>query len=146
MQTKYRMDRDTRTLILKYIRKYDGYCVWYQAERDSIFSASPKFPDGLPRPRGIKDNVLDRTVRLEALEQHPRTRVIRAIDRARELIGIDYDNDALREKLKDAIWLSCLDGRAYPFGAFDGLVGCGRTEFYSRKNRFLLDIKSRLEI
>ena len=146
MQTKYKMDRDTRTLILKYIRKYDGYCVWYQAERDRIFSTSPKFADGLPRPQGIKDSVLDRMVLLDVLEQHPRTRVIRAIDRARGLIGIDYDSAALRKKLKDAIWLSCLDGRAYPFEAFDGLVGCSRTEFYSRKNKFLLDIKSRLEI
>lgn len=146
MQTKYKMDRDTRTLILKYVRKHDEYRIWYWGEYNSIFALHPRLLDGLPSSSAVQDKMPVYMVELEALEQHPRTRVIRAIDRARGLIGIDYDSATLREKLKDAIWLSCLDSRAYPFEMFDGLVGCGRSAFYNYKNQFLNNIKITLHL
>lgn len=142
MQTKYKIDRDTRTLILKYIRKYDEYRKWYECERDRILYPSPKQADGMPRGGYVSDPTLSSAEKLELLEKEHRSRVIRAIDQARHMIGVGIDQTLEQEEtLRRCIWLSCLNAREYPFEAFAGLVACGRAQFYRYKNQFMNDIK-----
>lgn len=142
MQTKYKIDRDTRTLILKYIRKYDEYRKWYQCERDRILYPSPKQADGMPRGGYVGDPTLSAAEKLEKLEGEHRAKVIKAIDQARHLIGVDIRQTLEQEEtLRRCIWLSCLNAREYPFEAFDGLVFISRRQFYNYKNKFMNDIK-----
>lgn len=143
MQTKYKIDRDTRTLILKYIRKYDEYRKWYQCERDRILYPSPKQTDGMPRGGYVSDPTLSAAEKLERLEGEHRAKVIKAIDQARHLIGVDISQTLEQEEtLRRCIWLSCLNAREYPFESFAGLVACERAQFYRYKNKFMNDIKS----
>lgn len=142
MQTKYKIDRDTRTLILKYIRKYDEYRKWYECERDRILYPSPKQADGTPGSGKLSDPTLSSAERLEFLEKEHKSRVIRAIDQARHMIGTDISQTLEQEEtLRRCIWLSCLNAREYPFEAFDGLIFVSRRQFYRYKNQFMNDIK-----
>lgn len=140
MQTKYKIDRDTRTLILKYIRKYDEYRKWIETERDRILYPSPKIADGMPRG-GNKEPVLSAIEALEKLEKTHKARVVYAIDQAKNGIGADIADDRETEHMQRAIWLSCLNPREYPFEAFAGLIPYERRQFYKLKNAFLNDIK-----
>ena len=83
---------------------------------------------------------------LEKLELHQRARIVRAITVAREQIGADIPNEKEREKLRNAIWLSCQNGRRHNFDTFAGTVACERAQFYRYKNLFLKDIKQSLGI
>lgn len=142
MQTKYKIDRDTRTLIVKYIRKYDEYRKWYQCERDRILYPSPRQADGMPRGGYIGDPTLSAAERLARLEGEHKAKVIKAIDQARHLIGVDISQTIEQEEtLRRCIWLSCLNAREYPFEAFDGLIFISRRQFYNYKNKFMNDIK-----
>lgn len=145
MQTKYKIDRDTRTLILKYIKKYDEYRTWYQCERDRIMYPSPKQADGMPRGTTSGDPTLSAAEKLEKLEGEHRAAVIRAIDQARHLIGVDISQTIEQEEtLRRCIWLSCLNAKEYPFEVFAGIVLCERAQFYRYKNKFMNDIKDML--
>lgn len=147
MQTKYRIDRDTRTLILKYIRKYDEYRAWYQCERDKILYPSPKQNDGMPGGSDTSDPTLSAAQRLERLELTHRARVIKAIEQAKHLIGVDVMQSIEQEEtLRQCVWLSCINAKEYPFEAFDGLVFVSRRQFYRYKNKFMNDIKNALDL
>ena len=145
MQTKYKIDRDTRTLILKYIRKYDEYRKWYQCERDRILYPSPKQADGMPRGTDISDPTMSAAEKLEKLETTHRAQVVRAIEQARHFIGVDIAQTAEQEEtLRRCIWLSCVNAKEYPFEAFDGIIFVSRRQFYRYKNQFMNDIKDSL--
>lgn len=140
MQTKYRIDRDTRTLILKYIRKYDEYMTWYLSERERIINPSRQLRK-TPGSPNIGDPTLTAAQRLEQVENSHRAHVVRAIDQARLNIGTDILDEKQSLAMRRAIWLSCLNGGEYNFEAFVGLVSCERAQFYRYKNQFLNDIK-----
>jgi hypothetical protein len=143
MQTKYKLDRDTRTLILKYIRKYDEYLLWYKSERDRIISPSRQMDD-MPHGSGTSDPTLSAAERLEKLDNCHRAQVIKAIDQARFVIGHDVQDEGQQDKLRRALWLSCLNGYEYNFDTFAGMITCERRQFYNYKNEFLNTIKNLL--
>ena len=145
MHTKYRIDRDTRTLILKYIRKFDEYAAWYQCERDRILYPSPRLSDGMPKGTDISNPTSSAAERLERLGQTHRAKVVRAIEQARHFIGVDIlQTPEQEDTLRRCIWLSCVDAKEYPFEAFAGIVACERAQFYRYKNKFMNDIKDML--
>ena len=147
MQSKYRIDRDTRTLILKYIRKYDEYRKWYQCERDRIVYPTIKPYDGTPRTKNRRDPVVKAAEALERLEGSHRVKVLKAIDRAKRRIGSEIEQTREQEEtLRRCVWLSCVNPAEYPFETFAGVVACERAQFYRYKNKFLNDIKTMLGI
>ena len=146
MQTKYKIDRDTRTLLLKYIRKYDEYKKWYQCERAAIMYPSRTPGDGMPRGGYMGDPTLTAAEKLERLDDENKTRIIRAIDQARNIMFADVADDTEREKLMNAIWLSCVNPWEYPFEMFAGSIACERRQFYYYKNIFLNEIKRGLNM
>lgn len=147
MQSKYKIDRDTRTLILKYIRKYDEYLGWYRRERERIMSPGVRIYDGAPGAAGKRDPVLKAAEALERLENSHRVKVLKTIERARENIGSGILQTKEQERaLIRCIWLSCTDPSKYPFEAFAGIVACERRQFYRYKNKFLNDIKEGLGV
>lgn len=143
---RYRIDWDSRVVVLKYIRKYEQYKQWLEAERDKIMQPSPKETDGMPRGSGVTNLPLASVEALERLEQTHRAKVVRAIDGARAVMCADIEDEGVREAVCRAIWLSCQDGGKYAFEAFAGTIPYERAMFYFRKNEFLLEIKKRLGI
>lgn len=146
MQTKYKIDRDTRTMLLKYIRKYDEYRKWYQCERDAILYPSPAARDGMPGGGYVSDPTLSATEKLERLDNENRTRIVRAIDQAKNTLCPLIMNEAQRQRAVNAIWLSCLNGKEYSFECFCGLVPFERAQFYRYKNEFLNKIRIELNM
>lgn len=143
MGKRNKMDNATRTIVLKYIVKYDDYKARYQAERERAIYAAPVL-SGLPGGSGVSNPTLASVEALERLETEHYVRVMRAIESAREMIGCDIEDDDARETLKRAVWLSCQNRYAYPFEAFAGAVCCERTRFYDYKWDFIRDVKERI--
>lgn len=140
---QYTIDRDTRTLILKYIAKYDEYLLRYEAEKYRAIYPGVKLSD-MPKGSDTSNPTLSAAQRLEEIEQKHYVRVIKAIDQAKGLIGNDVPDDRAREALRRAIWLSCLNRTDYPFEVFGGTICCERATFYRYKNEFLNHIKGAL--
>lgn len=141
MTRKYKIDRDTRTLLLKYIRKYEEYRKWYEHEKNAILYPSPANKDGMPRGGYISDPTLSAAEKLEELEKSHKATVVKAIDKARETLCDDIMDKELREKTIGAIWKSCIDAEAYNFEALAEIVPYERRKFYYLKNEFLGRIK-----
>lgn len=144
MNRRYSMDRDLRTLILKYVRKYEEYRQWYDMERERLEGVQAITCDGMPKAKNVVDRTLWTVLAREKLENSHRARVVRCIDEAKERIGKDGYVGKAKNALANAIWLSCLDGSQYNFEAFSGMIPCERAMFYRYKNVFLNDIKEGL--
>lgn len=143
---KYRIDWDSRVIVLKYVRKYEEYKAWLAEERKRIMEPGPAQMDGMPHGTTPGDMTAAAVEALEKLELHQRARIVRAITVAREQIGADIPDEKEKEKLRNAIWLSCQNGRKHNFDTFAGTVACERRQFYYYKNSFLLEIKKTLGI
>lgn len=68
MDERYTIDRDTRTLILKYVRKYDEYKRWMEGEKERITSLSSVRIDGTPAGTEKSDATGMAAEKLEKLE------------------------------------------------------------------------------
>ena len=77
-------------------------------------------------------------IKLHHIEELPETKRMRAVEEAKRAIGLDLP-EVMRAKLVDAIMLNCKSGRRYPYEYLD-VEGIGRTDFYQRRTRFLMDI------
>ena len=65
--------------------------------------------------------------------------MVESIDNALCNIGSDLINPQLQDKLRKAIWESTLDGREYPYEAWDLPTIC-RDDFYERKRKFIKEV------
>lgn len=86
----------------------------------------------------------DKAAQLLGLEELPETKRMRAVEEAKRGIGLDLP-EVMRAKLVDAIVLNCKSGRRYPYEYLD-VEGIGRTDFYQRRTRFLMDIAKYLDL
>ena len=86
----------------------------------------------------------DKTLQLMGLEELAETKRMRAVEEAKRGIGLDLP-EVMRAKLVDAIVLNCKSGRRYPYEYLD-VEGIGRTDFYIRRTRFLMDIAKHLDL
>lgn len=145
MYTKYKIDRTTRTLLCKYIHKYDEYVNWLQCERERIMSLPAPEIDDIPGSTDKADATATAVEKLEKLELSHRARVVRAIDHAKLMCGAGLPEQE-RETLCRCIWLSCLDSREYPFEVFAGLIPYERAQFYRLKNEFLNTVRREMGI
>ena len=76
--------------------------------------------------------------RMLQLEKHPDTIRMRAVEYARDRIGMDLTKQQ-RQLLEKAIFTSCIQGKQCPFERLN-VEGMERTCFYDRRMRFLIDI------
>jgi len=109
------MDKRVRRIMGDYVYLYEDYCKWVKKQR---------------AVQGIDDS--------------QQARIVKAIEQASVGIGEDIFNDEIRENLKKAVYLSCIDRNEYNFDAFAGTIGCERTRFHQYKNEFLYNIKLNL--
>lgn len=86
----------------------------------------------------------DKALQLLILEAEPDTKRMRAVESARATIGLDLP-EAMRNKLAAAIMLNCKAGKKYRYEILD-VDGIGRTDFYARRTKFLIEIAKQLDL
>lgn len=155
------MPDDVRATCIQIVRGYDRRVREYYNRRREIIDGTgqnyevvhdPEHPDDwrkdsrffAPSAHIASRVGEDKAMRLIGLEELPDTKRMRAVEDARSAIGADL-TDAMRRKLADAIMLSCKSGKKYRYEILD-VEGIGRTDFYTRRSMFLLDIARRLNL
>lgn len=83
-------------------------------------------------------------LRVIGLEDHMDTRRMRAVEYAEERIGMDLPDDQ-RKLLSKAIFISCKQGREFPFERLR-VEGMERSCFYDRRMKFLIDIAKYMDM
>ena len=152
---------DVRQTCIQIVRGYDRRKrEYYDRRRDIIEGSTSRFeeiknkgnPDDwekstycyLPSSHTASRTSEEKAIRLMYLEEHPDTKRMRAVEDALATIGLDLP-EAMRHKLADAIMLNCKSGKKYRYEILD-VEGIGRTDFYARRTRFLLELARRLEL
>ena len=136
-QTKYRLPDDLKSLCISLVRGHKRRVRAYHQRRNDAMYASPPSPDGMPRGGDMSDSTYSAAEQLEKIENTPDTAAMRAVDQAKLCIGDDLA-DGPRERLANAIWDSCIDGRNFVFRHRDLTVG--KDNFYERRRKFLYNI------
>ena len=140
---------DVRQICIQIVRGYDRRVRdYYNRRRDIIDGTSEDSGKSTrfysPSSHGASRTGEDKTMQLLGLEELPETKRMRAVAEAKQCIGLDLPSE-MRSKLVDAIMLNCRSGRQYPYEYLD-VEGIGRTDFYARRTRFLMDIAARLDL
>ncbi len=146
MRTKFKIDSDSRVIVMRYVRKYDEYRKWYMNARENILYGSRRMPDGMPKGNRISDSVYEKTELLERLDNSHKKKVMTAIDDAKNRLMNCFESEEEGKRLADAILDSCINGRESNFDAYAGLIACERTAFYNYKSVFIEDIKEAIGI
>lgn len=98
----------------------------------------------LPGSHNSSRRTEDLTMKLQDLEDQLETKRMRAVEYALNLVGLDLPKEQ-RERLTRAIFISCTQGRKYPFERL-GIEGMERSCFYDRRLKFLLHIAKYMEM
>lgn len=76
---------------------------------------------------------------LAAIEEWPETQRMRAVEEAKLHIGLDLQNEELRQRLIEGIVLNCRSHKQYPFAVLN-LSGISERTFRRKKDKFLMEI------
>lgn len=101
--------------------------------------------DGTPHGSEVTHPTEDKALELQRLERWPEVKKMRAVEYAERQIGQDVLSQDARERLRKAIVQNCKSGRQYPFERL-AVDEFSRRDFYRRKDKFLVDIASFLEM
>lgn len=93
----------------------------------------------LPHSGGDSRPAENKMEQLAAVEDWPETQRMRAVEQAKLHIGLDLENEELRQRLPEGILLNCMSHRKYPYTILDS-PGISERTFRRRKDKFLADI------
>ena len=128
------------------VRGYDMRKRNYERMKSDILThMSAGAGDGVPHGTGVSDQTANKAEQIERLERYPEVKKMRAVEYAERQIGQDVINEEVRDRLRKAIVQNCKSGRRYPFEHLN-LIEFSRRDFYRRKEKFLIDIASFLEM
>ena len=159
--SKQKMPDDVRRTCIELVKGYERRVREYRVKRMQIIDGAPcqyevikdlDDPDDWkkterfypPSSHSASRTGEDKVMQLQKLEELPETKRMRAVERAKEQIGLDLPKE-LRKALAEAIWLNCKSGRRYPYTCFY-LPGIEKTNFYDRRSIFLYAIASYLNL
>ena len=158
MPKKPDLPYDVRQECLWIVRGYDRRVkAYHEARREIIDAAACGFVDTkaqkdkpsirayLPHGSGTGRPAENKMEQLAAIEDWPETRKMRAVENAKLHIGLDLQNEELRQRLSEGIWLNCKSGKEYPF-EYLNLPCMSRRDFYRRRESFLAEIAKFLGI
>ena len=163
MSKKAVLPYDMRQELLWIVRGYDRRVkAYHEARREVIDGSGCSFCDTKPTkgvdgkakpsirvylPHGSGDSrpSENKFEQLDAIENWPETQKMRAVEFAKLHIGIDLENEGLRQRLAESVLLNCDDGREYPF-KYLNLPDISERDFYRRRDLFLLEIASYLHM
>lgn len=154
---RYRLPVDVKYTALSYVQGYQRRRAEYKKKYNDIMNSTAanfetyvehdvdehgkevkiECRDYGSRPTGcVGDPTERKALELEMLSRHPDTLRMKAVERARDLIGDRIANDEVREALVKGIFLNCESGRKYAYEDLN-MPGIGRTTFYDERRRFL---------
>lgn len=135
---------DMKAECLCIVRGYDRRVKEYREKYEQVIHGS-RGNDGMPGGSECGSSVERKVAQLEAIEHHPETQKMRAVEQALYVIGADVENPEERDALVRAMMLNCASGRKYPFRYLS--VGCmSERTFNRRKRQFLFEIAIFLEM
>lgn len=140
--------------VLGIVKDYDRMRAEYKARRMDILDAggghySTYVVNGeerrayMPSAHNASRTTEDKQLQLDGLEQTLLVRQLRAVEHASARIGKDLPGP-MQDQLREALMLNCTDGRKFPFERLF-VTGVSRSEFYERKDAFLLAIYEELQ-
>lgn len=142
-QTKYSLPDDLKQRCLSFVKGYKRLIKQYTQKRNEILYSSKAPADGMPRSGRTGDETFEKTRRLEQLDSLFDAAVIKAVDKAKQCIGLDIQSAAERRRIAEAVWDSCTDGRNF---IFEYRALCvGKTNFYDRRREFLYNIAKNMQ-
>jgi hypothetical protein len=149
---------DVRQECLWIVRGYDRRVkAYHEARRQIIDGTACGFEDTkgskdkpsvrvyLPHGSGAGRPAESKAEQLAAIEDWPETQKMRAVEQAKLHIGLDLENEKLRQRLTEGILLNCQSHRKYPYAILD-LPGISERTFRRRKESFLSEIAKFLGI
>ena len=152
---KYKLPEDLKWHCIWLVRGHDRRVELYHERRNEILhgSPSPMVVDhmtsdgeviGVQKLRGnrVSDSTASKAIMLESIEKLTDTKMIRAVEQAKFLIGADCSEEQ-RQRLSAAIWDSCILGRDFAFDYYN--IPMSRDTFYSRRREFLYNIAINME-
>lgn len=140
-QTKHKMPDYVKQAVIWLCKGYADNAEWYAKQHEQLYSRNYRISD-MPKGGGCVSVMEEKVVNLES---HSRTRILRAIDNARLMIGADLQNEEIRKRLCAAIWESTRNAREYPYEMWNLPTIC-RDDFYERKREFIKNIALGLEL
>lgn len=132
------MSQNIRNSIVWLCKEYGSALEWVMRERAKVWGMLP-YSDGQSGKDVISKQLEEKTKALLRIECSFQNRLVQAIEQARLHISDDIENEEIAEKLRNAIWISVLDARKYPYEVHD-LPTIYRDDFYERKRKFLKDV------
>lgn len=142
-QTKYPLPDDLKQRCLSLVKGYKRLLKQYNQKRNEILHSVKPPSDGMPRSGKPSDETYEKTKRLAKLDSLFDTAVIKAVDKAKECIGLDIASKEERRRIAEAVWDSCADGKNFTF-EYRALC-VGKTNFYERRREFLYNIAQNMQ-
>lgn len=152
MSRKPVLPYDIRQECLWIVRGYDRRVrAYHEARREIIDGAACGFVDTkatkgkpsvrafLPHSGGDGRPAENKMEQLSAIEDWPETQRMRAVEQAKLHIGLDLENEELRQRLTEGILLNCMSHKQYPYMLLN-LPGISERTFRRKKDKFLADI------
>lgn len=158
MSRKPVLPYDIRQECLWIVRGYDRRVrAYHEARREIIDGAACGFVDTkaakgkpgvrvfLPHGTGDSRPAENKMEQLAAIEDWPETQRMRAVENAKLHIGLDIQNEELRQRLTEGILLNCMSHKQYPYMLLN-LPGISEHGFKRRKEKFLIEIAEFLNL
>lgn len=162
MSRTKRLPDDVKMNCISLVKGYDRRRREYRLRREELMHTTPnniitlRDPDDpdnenkhegvlLPGSHHASRTTEDIAERILGLENQADTQRMRAVEYATDRIGLDLVDKAERDALRKAIFLSCTQGRKYPFERL-GVIGMERSCFYDRRMKFLTDIAKYMDM
>ena len=151
--SKSKLPRDIQQQCIWVVRGYERCKREYnERRRDILESGGAKYTDYkvngeerrilLPGTHNASRVTEDKQLQLEGLEQTLAYKQMKAVEHAYERIGAGLP-ESLRESLKKAIMLNCINGRTHPYERLY-TIGVSRRSFYRYREAFFWDIANEL--
>ena len=147
---KYKLPEDLKWHCIWLVRGHERRVALYNERRNAVLhgSSQPAIVDHrtndgeiigvhISRGSGKSDPTAGKAIKLEKIENMTDTKIIRAVEQSKFLIGTDCD-ERQRQRLATAIWDSCVLGRDFIFDYYD--VPMDKATFYRRRMKFLWSI------
>lgn len=142
MRIPYHIKQETIWIVRGYEQRR---CNYNQMRGEILGRMVAGAGDGAPHGTGISDQTAQKAEQIDRLERYPEVKKMRAVEYAERQIGQDVLNQDARERLRKAIVQNCKSGRRYPFERL-AVDEFSRRDFYRRKDKFLVDVASFLEM
>lgn len=160
MAKKYRLPADVKAAAISYVQGYQRRRLEYKKEYNNIINSAGANYDTYwetttdekgkevrvecrcygSRPEGACGNPTEqKAFRLAMLDAKFDTKILRAVERARDLIGDRIDDDEIRNALVSGIFRNCERRQNWTFERLN-LPTISRNEFFEERRRFLYHV------